>query len=337
LKYINTIAPFRICVISDTTVADLYENSLRDLLSSLKIKSDQYWYKILPGEASKTLKVVNDVLEEILPHMTRDSLIIAFGGGVVGNLAGTVAALLFRGCQFIHLPTAFMAQADSAIGIKQAVNASFAKNAFGAYHTPLAVFNDIRFLDTLPVSQWRNGLAESIKVGVTRSPEFAKELKNLIPKLSHFSDEDIFYLLEETIYPKLIGLSDDPHEKNSLLYLEIGHTLGHAIERASKGTILHGTAIALGMIIETKIGMMLGISSDSVYECLTELFNLLFFPNRIPPDISTQDIMQCLLCDNRRIATGPVFVFATTLGRTCTNSKIDLNLVREVLDEYRSG
>jgi 3-dehydroquinate synthetase len=334
--FIKSLSPFRIAIVSDTTVAELHGPKLRKVFDTVGWSSKVRWYSVKPGESSKTLATANEVLEEILPHMTRDSLIIAFGGGVVGNLTGTVASLLFRGSRFIHIPTTFMAQADSAIGIKQAVNATVAKNAFGAYHTPLAVFNDVRYLDTLPDSQWRNGLAESIKVAIARDPEFADELAMVLPNVPNFSDPDRYNLLEKTIYPKLSGLAEDPHERNTLLYLEIGHTLGHAIERASGGAVPHGQGISLGMLLETELAIRLKISTSQVYERLAELIHLAGLPTVLPHDVSTERIIHSLLHDNRRVSTGPLFVFADQLGHTRTESGIDINLVRSVLNDARA-
>lgn len=334
-QFISKLEPHRIAVISDETVARLHGKSLEALLAKTVGSARVHWFSVTPGEQSKSLQTANDLLEALLPHMTRDSLIIAFGGGVVGNLAGTVASLLFRGSRFIHLPTTFMGQADSAIGIKQAVNASLAKNAFGAYHAPLGVFNDVRYLDTLPAAQWRNGLAESIKVAVARSPGFADELKQVLPRLPAFTDEERFALLEKTIYPKLSGLAQDPHERSTLLYLEIGHTIGHAIERASHGRVPHGHAIAMGMLLETQIAMRLGLSTSEVYDRLDQLFVLAGLPRIVPADVKTDSILQSLQRDNRRVAAGPMFVFATQLGRTKTETNVDLQLVRKVIDDSR--
>lgn len=334
-KEISSLSPHVVCVISDQNVAQLHQEWLRDLLGSVRNKPRQYWHILPPGEHSKTLSVAEKVLEDILPHMTRDGLIIALGGGVVGNLSGTVASLLFRGTRFLHIPTSFMAQADSAIGIKQAVNARIAKNAFGAYHTPIGVFNDLRLLDTLPAIEFRNGLAESIKVAVARKPDFAIALRSLLERFGRFSDDDIYFLLEETIYPKLAGLSTDPYEKNSLVYLEIGHTVGHAIERASGGRIPHGEAIAMGMLIETRCAIELHISNEFVFETLADLFRLLSFPEHVPDDVSSADIIRSIRCDNRRVEAGPVFVLATDIGKTRSVTGIDLQLVQNIIETFR--
>lgn len=333
-KFIKDLAPYRICVITDETVANLYETSLKTTLASINIV--QYWCKIPPGEKSKTLKTVHSVLEEIWPHITRDSLIIAFGGGVVGNLAGTVASLIFRSCPFIHIPTTFIGQADSSIGIKQAVNGTYAKNAYGAYHMPLAVFNDIKFLSTLPAEHLRNGLAESIKVAISRSPDFTFQLKNILGKFPNFSNREIYYILEETISPKLAGLTEDPYEKKMLLFLEIGHTIGHALESASNTKIHHGVAIAIGMLIEAKIGIQLGITNEDVYNYLTELLGTLSFPDKIPNNVRVDDIIDCIQHDNRRIAKGPIFVFPTELGQTHALAGIDLTLIHDTLNKFKS-
>jgi 3-dehydroquinate synthetase len=268
--------------------------------------------------------------------LTRESVIVAFGGGAVGNLAGTVASLLYRGTRFLHVPTTFMAQADSAIGIKQAVNAAQAKNAFGAYHTPLAVFDDVAYLETLPLEQWRNGAAESIKVAVARNPQLIAALESMLPRLGGLRDEETYRLLERTIFAKLSGLEADPHERNTLLYLEIGHTVGHAIERASAGAVAHGQAIALGMLIETQAAIELGISTPEVYETLHRLFCLAGLPTCMAADIPTEAVLHSMRHDNRRVASGPLFVFAEAPGRTCTRSGVDPRLIADCIDGLRA-
>jgi len=332
--FLRKLNPHSITVITDLNVADLHENRLRGILDHVDF-APQHWFFVKPGEKSKSLGSANKILENMLTLMTRDSIIISFGGGVVNNLAGTVSSLLFRGVRFIHIPTTFMAQADAAIGIKQAVNATSAKNAYGSYHTPLCVFNDIEFMQTLSADHWRCGLSESVKVGIARSPEFASGLKQIIKKCPNFSDDDIYYLMEETIYPKLAGLERDPYEKSSLLFLEIGHTIGHAIESASNGSISHGVGIAMGMLVETRVAIKMGISSEHVYKSLLELFTILSHPTFIPPHVSADRIIECLLCDNRRVATGPLFVFAVDIGKTITKSGVDLDLVKNTILEFQ--
>ena len=267
--------------------------------------------------------------------MTRDSLIIAFGGGVVGNIAGTVASLIFRGCQFIHIPTTFMAQADSSIGIKQAVNGSKAKNAYGSYHIPLAVFNYIKFLDTLPIHHLRNGMAESVKVAVARSPDFVHSLEKILPNFPNFSYAELYSILETTIHHKITGLTNDPYEKNSLLFLEIGHTVGHAIEHASNFTIHHGEAIALGMLVEAQVGMELSITTEATYNTLANLLTLLNFSDKLPKEVDINDILNYIKFDNRRTSLGPIFVIPRVLGETCTCSSIEENLLWKVLDTFK--
>ena len=332
--FLLKLNPYSIAVITDTNVAGLHGERLRRILDNL-VSVPQHWFPVEPGEKSKSLGTTNRILDDMLPLMTRDSVIISFGGGVINNLAGTVSSLLFRGTRLVHIPTTFMAQADAAIGIKQAVNSASAKNAYGAYHTPLSVFNDIEFMKTLSVDHWRCGLSESVKVGVARSPEFASGLKEIIKKCPNFLDADIYHLMEETIYPKIAGLEQDPFEKSSLLFLEIGHTIGHAIESASNGSILHGVGIAMGMLVETRVAIKMGISSEHVYESLLELFTILSHPTSLPPHVSADRIIECLLCDNRRVATGPLFVFAVDIGKTITRSGVDLDLVKDTLLEFQ--
>jgi 3-dehydroquinate synthetase len=327
---------YRACVITDDHVARLHGAELRACLADAG-GPEQYWYSIAPGEDSKTLPRVYECLEEILPFMTRDSLIITLGGGVVGNFGGTVSALLFRGCPFIHLPTTFMAQADSAIGAKQAVNATRAKNAYGAFHAPLGVFDDIRFLDTLPVGEWRNGLAESIKVAVASQPLFAAQLSHLLCRCPRFTDDEIYFLIAETVRPKVNGLTADLEERSALMFLELGHAIGHAIERATQGKVSHGAAISLGMLIEATLGIRLGITCAAVHDLLSELFSTLGLPRRLPRGLGAEQILASLTCSSRRVASGPVFVFATTVGNTVTHSGIATALIREVLTEFVAG
>ena len=190
-------------------------------------------------------------------------------------------------------------------------------------------------MKTLSADHWRCGLSESVKVGIARSPEFASELKEIIKQCSHFSNAVLYHLLEETIYPKLAGLEQDPYEKSALLFLEIGHTTGHALESASNGSIPHGVGIALGMLVETRVAIKMGLSSEHVYDSLLELFTLLSHPTSIPPNVSADRIVECMLCDNRRVATGPLFVFAVDIGKTITKSGVDLKLVKETLLEFQ--
>jgi len=240
----------KIFIITDSNVYNLHINKLKDSL----LKED-YLIEIVilePGEKSKSFNTLGSVYSKLLDlKITRDDLIITFGGGVIGDLGGFVASTLLRGIPFVQIPTSLLAQIDSSVGGKVAINLPAGKNLVGSFYHPEAVFIDPDLLKTLPIRYLNDGMAEAIKYGLIKDKELFNKLKNFN------TIDELFIEIEDIIYiccniKKEIVEIDERDNKDRML-LNFGHTIGHAIEKYFKyEKYSHGEAVAIGMYIITK-------------------------------------------------------------------------------------
>jgi 3-dehydroquinate synthase len=243
-----------ILIITDETVGKLYLEELKLILNLPSVYS-----KIVPaGEKAKTFDVYFDCLSYALEKkLDRSSVILAFGGGAVGDLAGFVAASFMRGIPFIQIPTTILAH-DSAVGGKVAINHPLGKNMIGAFYQPRAVFYDLNYLKSLPPGEKRSGFSEVIKHALISDRGFYNTLCNSIRTLGEISPEDLERVLIAGIKVKRDIVGQDEKESGVRAYLNFGHTLGHAIEaEAGYGSITHGEAVAIGMVFALRLSLRL--------------------------------------------------------------------------------
>ncbi len=214
------------------------------------------------GEANKHLQTVQHICEQAIGWgADRRTAIVALGGGVAGNVAGMVAALLFRGLPLIHMPTTLMAASDSVLSLKQAVNLEHGKNLVGTYYTPHTVCVELTFLRTLPLREIRSGLCELVKNLLAIKPERIPEFHTLLRPLGHYTDQELSRCIEFCIDAKMQVMLEDPYERNEGLVLEYGHTIGHALELACEGRYSHGECVGFGMRCAAYIAEQLNLLS----------------------------------------------------------------------------
>lgn len=233
-------------------------------------------------------------------HIDRGIVIVAVGGGVVGNLAGLIAALLFRGIRLVHVPTTLIAAADSVISLKQAVNLSLGKNLLGCFHKPTAVLVDLNFLRTLPASQMRSGMYEIIKNALTVATENIPLLESGLKPDANYSDAELMSFVEAGLLAKQKVMKADKCERKEALVFEYGHTVGHAIELAAEGRVPHGEAVGLGMIVAAEVSSRLGRLSDSDRQLHHRLFMRNGLTIRLPAGVTVAAVMALLRMDNKR-------------------------------------
>ncbi len=251
----------QLVVITDQTVYDLHFEMLKSVLPEITLT-----YIITPGEASKSMDEFHDIQTALIKHrIDRRSLVLAFGGGVVGDLAGFVAATYMRGIDFIQVPTTLLAH-DSAIGGKVAINHELGKNLIGAFYQPVAVVYHTPFLETLTLKEWRSGFGEMIKHGFIADEVLLNQLL-AVQKLPFNVDK----LLIESLNVKKEIVAQDEFETGSRAYLNFGHTLGHALEKAHP-SYAHGEAVAMG------IAFMLFVSQSPYLEAYVKTLQQLEFP-----------------------------------------------------------
>jgi 3-dehydroquinate synthase len=238
-------------VVSNETVAPLYLDKLRLNLAGRNVAS----LSLPDGESFKTVATMQTILDELLASgANRDTTVIALGGGVVGDIAGFAAACYMRGVAFIQVPTTLLAQVDSSVGGKTGVNHEKGKNLIGAFHQPRVVLIDTDTLDTLPVREFRAGLAEVIKYGAICDPAFFTWLETNMAGLLEKDPKLLAYAIQRSCELKAEVVAGDERETGRRAILNFGHTFGHAIERCvGYGEWLHGEAVAAGMIMAAKL------------------------------------------------------------------------------------
>jgi 3-dehydroquinate synthase len=326
----------RFIVVTDDTVLALHGDAL---LAHLRRLAPTSVFSHEPGESMKTLQRLSDFVERALEAgTTRRSVVVAFGGGVPGNVGGLLASLLFRGIRLVNMPTTTMAAMDSALSLKQAVNSTRGKNHIGAYVEPYAVFTDVRLLTTLPARELRSGLCEAAKNCLAICPAALPTLHRILADGDLRSPESLLWLLEESIAAKRAVTMEDSREQSTGLTLEYGHTVGHAVEladfhrRGSKG-LSHGDAVALGMIAAARISHARGWLSDAELDAHVDIVLALGAPLCLPPGVTVDDVMALVRSDNKRgyLPTEPdsiPFVLLESLGRTAGRPELPLVGVR---------
>ena len=317
-------------IITDSNVAPHYADHLLQQVSGASL------HTVKAGEASKSMLQVAELCGELnRADHDRSSYIIALGGGVVGDLAGFVASIFYRGIPFVQIPTTIVSQVDSSAGGKTGVNASEGKNLIGAFHQPKLVIVDPLTLDTLPGREYREGYAEVIKHAAIRDAKMINDLVNLDPIDQHPSAG----LLARNLAIKARIVEEDEQETSGVrALLNFGHTIGHGIEASLPyGTMLHGEAISLGiraaLFLSEKINDFPASESSRILGLL-EKFQL---PLTLPDDISTEKIMAKLSRDKKFSGGKIKFVLLTKLGAAKVSDQVTLDDIREAVEHLRAS
>ncbi|MDE1155436.1 MAG: 3-dehydroquinate synthase [Acidobacteriaceae bacterium] len=224
--------------------------------------------QVLSGEQYKRMSTLESLAEQLAQNgADRDSILIAFGGGVIGDLVGFLAAIYMRGIRYVQVPTTALAQIDSSVGGKTGANLAAGKNLIGAFHHPLAVFADIDTLATLPARELRAGLQEAIKAGIIRDHELFSYMEDNAAAILSGNKDALTRVISESVRMKANVVAEDERENGVRMLLNLGHTLGHAIEAATDyNQLLHGEAIAWGILAATAIAQKRGLLTESQVE-----------------------------------------------------------------------
>ena len=319
-------------LITDSNVGPRY--AARAIRSLRSAGIEPVLIKVRAGESSKNLKLVEACCERLaLARLERGSFVVALGGGVVGDLAGFVAAAFLRGIAFVQVPTTLLAQVDSSVGGKVGVNLVAGKNLVGAFHQPRRVLCDLGTLKTLPPREFRAGLAEVIKYGIIRDPALFRQLEG---KLDRILSRDLDLLAEIVarccaIKAEVVG--QDETEGGLRAILNFGHTIGHAIEAVFHyGKFLHGEAISIGQIAAARISArLLGLPQSEVAR-IEELFARTGLPTRLRSNAAQRAAIFRAMSSDKKVREGQVrFVLARRIGEVEFGCKVPRPLVREVI------
>jgi 3-dehydroquinate synthase len=301
----------KLLIITDKTLEQLYLSKLRALLAN---DYDVYTYVMPSGEEAKSFEQYYACQTAALQYgLDRKSLILAFGGGVVGDLAGFVAATYMRGIPYIQIPTTLLAH-DSAVGGKVAINHPLGKNMIGAFYQPEAVVYDIAFLRSLPEKELRSGFAEVIKHALIRDRDFYQWLRQEIRELADLKGERLQYCIKKGIEVKASVVREDEKETGVRAHLNFGHTLGHALENElGYGAITHGDAVALGMLFAIFASeRVYNISLD--YGRFSSWFRTYGFPVSIPKQLNINRLLEKMKGDKKARAGTVRMVLLKDIG-----------------------
>ena len=319
----------RLMVISNELVARLHAAKFTD---SLRAAGFQPELIVIPdGEPYKSLATAGNLYERLAQlHAERGTPIVALGGGVIGDLAGFVAATYQRGVPFIQIPTTLLAQADSSIGGKVAVNVGQLKNMAGAFYQPKMVVSDTGVLKTLPLAELQNGLAEVIKCAIIRDIRLFDYLEKNTSSLLSGETEALTYVVSHSAEVKARIVEQDEVDANLRQILNFGHTLGHAVEYATDFGVKHGTAVALGMAAASRIANRLGLLNETDLKRIIGVIAAAGLPVSMP-EKRPEALMQGMLHD-KKIADGKLkFILPTGIGSITIRDDIDPKLAVEAL------
>ena len=323
-------------VISDETVAGLYGQRTVDSLAGAGL--DAALIDFPAGEQHKTLRTAGAVLDRLFavsPAIDRDTVIVAAGGGVTGDLGGFVAAVALRGLRWVQCPTSVLADVDASVGGKTGVDHEVGKNLIGAFHQPSAVLIDVDTLATLPEEQFRSGLAECVKHGVIRDASLLDFIEDRAAAILAGDVEILTELLARNVAVKAAVVATDEREADERAHLNFGHTIGHAIETAvGFGRILHGQAVALGMVAADRLAVDRGLIEAEAAEHVEGLLRRLELPVRWD-GLDADQIWQIMQHD-KKVRGGQVrMVLPVMLGQVAVFDDITPKAVREAIDTLK--
>lgn len=287
----------KVMIVSNTTVAPLYEDKLRAALTDFDVDS-----VILPdGEQYKNWDTLNLIFDALLEKKhSRNTTLIALGGGVIGDMTGFAAASYQRGVDFIQVPTTLLSQVDSSVGGKTAINHPLGKNMIGAFYQPKAVVIDTASLSTLPEREVSAGLAEVVKYGLIRDLPFFEWLEKHVSDIRALDEASLRYAILTSCACKASVVEEDETEGGVRAILNLGHTFGHAIETFSGyGNWLHGEAVGAGIAMAAHMSKLLGCLSESDEERILKVLNDCALPIRGPEVMSAQDYLELMSVDKK--------------------------------------
>jgi 3-dehydroquinate synthase len=339
LQHIASLAAVRdaskLAVVSNTTVYTMYGDALRNALAPT---GKHIVSVVLPdGEAHKNWDSLNEVFAALLAQQCdRKTLILALGGGVVGDMAGFAAACYMRGVPFVQIPTTLLAQVDSSVGGKTAINHPLGKNMIGAFYQPQAVIADVGMLKTLPLRELRAGLAEVIKHALIADLQLLAWLEANLPALLSYDAAALTHVVKRSCEIKAAVVAADETEQGVRATLNFGHTFGHALEAVlGYGAWLHGEAVGCGMVLAAKLSQRLGLLGDAEVLRIAALVRAAGLPVQVPQNAPTAALLDAMRVDKKNEAGSLRFIVLPKLGAAALQT-VPLQMAGEVIDASRA-
>lgn len=326
-----------IFIVTDENV-DSYASKIADILKNEGAEKCEKL--VLPaGEATKSFGFYQHVCEWMLEHkISRDSIVLAVGGGVIGDLTGFVASSVMRGVSYIQVPTTLLAQVDSSVGGKTGINTVHGKNLVGAFYQPDAVIADIDVLKTLPKRELLAGYAEVVKYGLIDDENFFEWLEENGKDVCNLDPGAVSYAIETSAKAKAALVVADEKEKGRRALLNLGHTFGHVLEAAAgyDGRLLHGEAVAMGMVMAFDLSSRIGLAPRADFERVEQHLVSVGLPTRasfISPALKTNaESLVNMMYSDKKVKRGKInFILAKKIGEAFITSDIPMDMVQDVI------
>lgn len=324
----------RIFILSDENTST---HCLPHFLANLATEIPIELLEVESGEENKNIETCVQLWEALTElGADRKSLMINVGGGVITDMGGFVALTFKRGMDFINIPTTLLAMVDASVGGKTGVDLGVLKNQIGLISNPIAVLVDTTFLETLPVEQMRSGLAEMLKHGLIADKSYWNEFTSL----DSLTTDDLAALIHRSVEIKNKVVLQDPNEKGLRKILNFGHTLGHAIEsyfldNEDRKSLLHGEAIAVGMVLESYISKEMGLLSETDYREIKEVITALY-PAVVFTEADVQIITSLLIHDKKNESGEVKFTLLEKIGNAVINKNVENNLIFKAFEDYQN-
>jgi 3-dehydroquinate synthase len=323
----------QLAVVSDTNVSAIYGERVCRILEQAGFQP--FLVPIAAGEQHKTLETVSDLWDRFIAlGLDRSSTVIALGGGVTGDLAGFAAATFLRGISWVALPTTLLAMVDASLGGKTGFDLAQGKNLVGAFYSPRLVLSDPLTLDTLPLAEVRSGMAEVIKSGIIADPA----LFDLCSQGWKTVRGCIGEVISRGIAVKVYLIQADPYEKGPRAALNLGHTVGHALELVSGYRLSHGEAVAVGMVVEARLSEALGLAKPGLSQVISAVLEKFKLPIRVPPELDVQSILSGMRVDKKSISGELRFALPVDIGQVRVGVRVtgdDLITLKRIMEADR--
>jgi 3-dehydroquinate synthase len=336
LEVVRKLRPSDTFLVTDQNVANLY---LEPVLECLKSSGVKVTYRIFePGEKTKSLSSLNLLYDDFAgAHLDRSSLVVALGGGVIGDLATLAAATYMRGTKLLHIPTTLLSMADSCVGGKAAVNHQGVKNMIGVFYQPDSVVIDTEMLSSLPEREYASALSEVVKSAAIGDPLLFSILEKEKEKVLARDSETVEELIERSLKVKIAIVSEDETEKDRRRILNFGHTLAHALEAQTQfSTLLHGEAVSIGLVFAYALSTALGIARQESALRVRELLLSFGLPVSLP-SVNPDELISLMHRDKKATANRLTFVLLKDIGQVTIVENIDPELVKRVITEALIG
>ncbi|MBE5845359.1 MAG: 3-dehydroquinate synthase [Butyrivibrio sp.] len=321
----------RICIVTDSNVNPLFGKQIKGLLET--VGSKVVIFEIPAGEEHKNLEEINKAYGFLIEEkFDRHDLIVALGGGVVGDMAGYIAATYLRGIAFVQVPTTLLSQTDSSVGGKTGVDYEGYKNMVGAFYMPKLVLINIKVLDSLDGRQFASGFAEIMKHGLIKDSDFYMWLIDNMYEIEEKDPETLIYMIKKSCDIKRQVVEKDPTEKGDRALLNFGHTIGHAIEKYKDFTLFHGECVALGAVAAAFISWKKQMLSMEEYYEVRDMFVPFNLPISVE-DIDVEEVIKLMHSDKKADANSIRFVLLKKVGKAVIDTTVTDDEIREALKE----